>query len=141
MIRFFQDYSVYKFNKKLKSSIYSTVNVFRNGEEKEVRVDDVVVGDIIRLNAGTIIPADLRVIDSKDLFLNQSVFTGESVLIEKVTNSKCDAKEIFSIDNICLMGTSVVSGRGSGVVLSPGFDTYLGHVGREVYTKAAPPNI
>ena len=111
LIRFFQDYSVYKFNKKLKSSIYSTVNVFRNGEEKEVRVDDVVVGDIIRLNAGTIIPADLRVIDSKDLFLNQSVFTGESVLIEKVTNSKCDAKEIFSIDNICLMGTSVVSGR------------------------------
>ena len=135
LIRFFQDYSVYKFNNKLKSSIYSTVNVFRNGEEKEVRVDDVVVGDIIRLNAGTIIPADLRVIDSKDLFLNQSVFTGESVLIEKVTNSKCDAKEIFSIDNICLMGTSVVSGRGSGVVISTGFDTYLGHVGSEVNTK------
>ena len=140
LIRFFQDYSVYKFNKKLKSSIYSTVNVFRNGEEKEVRVDDVVVGDIIRLNAGTIIPADLRIIDSKDLFINQSVFTGESVLIEKVTNTSLKAKEIFSIDNICLMGTSVVSGRGSGVVISTGFDTYLGHVGSEVNTKAEVTN-
>ena len=83
LIRFFQDYSVYKFNRKLKSKIYSTVNVLRNNEEKEVKVENVVVGDIIKLNAGTIIPADLRIIDSKDLFLNESVFTGESILVEK----------------------------------------------------------
>ena len=133
-IRFIQDYSVYKFNKKLKSSIYSTVNVERNGIEKEVKVENVVVGDIVKLNAGTIIPADIKIIDCKDLFINQSVFTGESIYVEKDVKS-LDADEIFDISNICLMGSSVVSGRGEGVVISTGFDTYLGKVGNEVYNK------
>ena len=135
LIRFFQDYSVYKFNRKLKSKIYSTVNVLRNNEEKEVKVENVVIGDIIKLNAGTIIPADLRIIDSKDLFLNESVFTGESILVEKNNKVNNNAKEIFDINNICLMGTSVVSGRGEGIVINTGFNTYLGKVGKEVNTK------
>ena len=140
LIRFFQDYSVYKFNRKLKSKIYSTVNVLRNNEEKEIKVENIVVGDIIKLNAGTIIPADLRIIDSKDLFLNESVFTGESVLVEKETKSDNKAKEIFDINNICLMGTSVVSGRGEGIVINTGFNTYLGKVGKEVNTKKEVTN-
>ena len=76
LIRFVQDYSVDKFNQKLKSRIYSTTTVLRNNQELEVRVEDVVKGDIIKLNAGAIIPADLRIIEAKDLFLNESVFTG-----------------------------------------------------------------
>ena len=139
LIRFFQDYSVYKFNKKLKNSIYSTVNVLRNGKEKEVKVEDVVVGDIVNLNAGTIIPADLKILECRDLFINESVFTGESILVEKL-ESYNDTKEIFDINNICLMGTSVVSGRGVGIVINTGFNTYLGLVGKEVEEKNEETN-
>lgn len=135
LIRFFQDYSVYKFNRKLKSSIYSTVLVIRDNKELEVKVEDVVIGDIVKLNAGTIISADLKIIDSKDLFINESVFTGESILVEKLDKINKIPKEIFDIDNICLMGTTVESGSGTGLVISTGFDTYLGRVGKEVNNK------
>lgn len=139
-IRFIQDYSVYKFNRKLKSQIYSTVTVIRDNVVKEVKVENVVVGDIVKLNAGTIIPADIRIIEAKDLFINESVFTGESVLVEKFDSNKSDAKEIFDIDNICLMGSSVESGLGTGVVIRTGFDTYLGAVGGEVNNKSMESN-
>lgn len=139
-IRFIQDYSVYKFNRRLKARIYSTVTVVRDGVDREIKIENVVVGDIVRLNAGTIIPADLRIVESKDLFLNQSVFTGESVLIEKTTINSVESKEIFNINNICLMGTSVVSGKGTGIVVATGFDTYLGKVGNEVDSKKVPTN-
>ena len=140
LIRYFQDYAAYKFNKKLKSSISSMVMVIRNKEEKEINVSNVVVGDIIKLNAGTIIPADLRIIDAKDLFLDQAVFTGESVLVEKVSKCSNPYHEIFDIPNVALMGSSVVSGLGSGVVISTGFDTYLGKVGNKVTTKKSETN-
>ena len=140
LIRFFQEYSVYKFNKKLKASIYSTVNVLRDNTSMEIKVEDVVVGDIVKLNAGTIIPADLKIIDCKDLFVNQSVFTGESVLIEKGVDKSIKNEQIFDINNICLMGTSVVSGRGTGVVVNTGFDTYLGKVGNEITIKKEVTN-
>lgn len=140
IIRFFQEYSVYKFNKKLKASIYSTVNVLRDNTSMEIKVEDVVVGDIVKLNAGTIIPADLKIIDCKDLFVNQSVFTGESVLIEKGVDTSIKNEQIFDINNICLMGTSVVSGRGTGVVVNTGFDTYLGKVGNEITIKKEVTN-
>ena len=140
LIRYFQDYAAYKFNKKLKSSISSTVTVIRNKEEKEINVSNVVVGDIIKLNAGTIIPADLRIIDAKDLFLDQAVFTGESVLVEKVSDCSSPYHEIFDIPNVALMGSSVVSGLGTGVVINTGFDTYLGKVGNKVTTKKSETN-
>ena len=139
-IRFVQDYSVYKFNRKLKSQIYSTVTVIRDNVVKEVKVENVVVGDIVKLNAGTIIPADIRIIEAKDLFINESVFTGESVLVEKFDSNRNGAKEIFDIDNICLMGSSVESGLGTGVVIRTGFDTYLGAVGGEVNNKSMESN-
>ena len=135
LIRFFQDYAVYKFNLKLKSKIYSTVSVLRDGKEMEVKVEDVVVGDLVYLNAGTIIPADLKILEAKDLFVNQSVFTGESKLLEKVVENAETTKDLFSLANICFMGSSVVSGRGLGVVFATGFDTYLGKVGQEVNSK------
>ena len=133
-IKFCQNYSTYKFNQKLKAQIYSSTNVVRNGKEKEVRVENVAIGDIIKLNAGSIIPADVILIESKDLFLNQSVFTGESVLVEKTTTSN-EPKGIFDINNICLMGSSVVSGSGTAVVIQTGFDTYLGRMSKEIDNK------
>ena len=133
-IKFCQNYSAYKFNQKLKAQIYSSTNVVRNGKEKEVRVENVAIGDIIKLNAGSIIPADVILIESKDLFLNQSVFTGESVLVEKTTTPN-EPKGIFDINNICLMGSSVVSGSGTAVVIQTGFDTYLGRMSKEIDNK------
>ena len=140
LIRFFQDYSVYKFNKKLKSKIYSTVTVLRNNEETEIKVEDVVVGDIVKLNAGTIVPADIKIVESKDLFVNQSVFTGESILVEKTTESSKDCNQIFDINNICLMGVTIESGRATGVVIKTGFNTYLGQVGSEISIKKEVTN-
>ena len=87
LIRFFQDYSIYKFNQNLKQSIISKCLVVRNNKELEINITDVVVGDIVKLTAGSIIPADIKLIETKDLFINQSVYTGESILVEKTKNS------------------------------------------------------
>ena len=140
LIRYFQDYSVYKFNQELKAKMYTTTNVVRGGKEKEIRVENVVPGDIVHLSAGSMVPADIILIDSKDLFVNQSVFTGESVPVEKIAQTAGEEKEIFSIPNICLMGSSVVSGRATGVVIDTGFTTYLGRMSKEVETKKEPTN-
>ena len=131
VIRFVQDYSVYKFNRKLKASIYSLANVLRGGKENTIKTEKVVIGDIIKLNAGSIVPADVIILESKDLFLNQSVFTGESIPIEKKAE-KNDAKDVFSIDNVCLMGSSVITGSASAIVIETGFNTYLGSMGKEI---------
>ena len=134
MIKFFQNYSTYKFDQTLKSKMFSTASVVRNQKEQNIRTENVVKGDIIHLNAGSIIPADVRIIENKDLFLNQSVFTGESAPIEKTSNFK-ETNEIFSLSNICLMGTSVISGNATAVVINTGFSTYLGSMGKQIDNK------
>lgn len=134
MIRFIQDYSTYKFNQKLKSQLFSNATVVRNGREKIIKTEKVVKGDIIHLNAGAIIPADVMIVENRDLFLNQSVFTGESAPVEK-TEKYADTNEIFSLSNICLMGTSVISGKATAVVINTGFSTYLGSMGKQINSK------
>ena len=131
LIRYFQDYSVYKFNQKLKDQLYTSTHALRNGEVKEINAEHVVVGDIIKLNAGSIVPADLVLIESKDLFINQSSFTGENVPVEKNTSYN-GANELFELSDICFMGSNVVSGSGTGVVFKTGFDTYLGGMSKKV---------
>lgn len=132
-VRFVQDYSIYKFNQKLKQSVISKCLVVRNNKELEINVTDVVVGDIVKLTAGSIIPADLKLIETKDLFINQSVYTGESILVEKLNKyQNTDNPDLFNISNIALMSTSVVSGLGTGLVIKTGLNTYLGKVGKKV---------
>ena len=139
LIRFIQDYSEYKFNQKLKAKIFSEANVIRDGKEKNIKVEEVVVGDIVNLNAGSVIAADMILIESKDLFVNESVFTGESIPIEKSTLKK-ESSNIFDINNICLMESSVVSGEGVGVVINTGTNTYLGLMGKELGNKHQETN-
>ena len=131
MIRFSQDYSEYLFNQKLKSKIYSKANVIRSSEEKNIKAERVCVGDIVKLNAGSIIPADLVIIESKDLFINESVFTGESKAIEKHAKPN-NTNNIFNMSNICLMESSVISGSATGVVIRTGINTYIGSMGKEI---------
>lgn len=135
LIRFVQDYSVYKFNQKLKEKIYNTTTTIRGNIHKEIKIENVVVGDIITLNAGSIIPADLILLETKDLFLNQSVFTGEVNPIEKKAITNKNKDQVFDLDRVCLMGSSVISGKATGLVIETGPDTYLGKVGKEIKTK------
>ncbi len=86
ILRFSQDYSTYKFNEKLKEKIKATADVIRNNKLSNIFADNLVIGDIVTLSAGSVIPADIMLINSKDLFINQSVFTGESVPVEKKFN-------------------------------------------------------
>lgn len=132
-VRFFQDYSIYKFNQKLKQSVVSKCLVVRNNKEIEINIADVVVGDIVKLNAGSIIPADIKLIEAKDLFINQSAYTGESILVEKTNKCPDNADvDLFNISNIALMSSSVVSGLGTGLVIKTGLDSYLGKVGSKI---------
>ena len=143
MLRFVQDYSTYRFNEKLKARIRPKTNVIRknNEQSQEIYQERVVLGDIITLSAGSVVPADLILIESKDLFLNQSVFTGESVPVEKVCGKAGEkGEDAFLIPNICLMGTSVVSGNGKGVVIATGLNTYMGQMNKDIDKKREPTN-
>lgn len=131
-IRFIEDYSINKFNQKLKKKVTTKVTVIRNNTPTELNITEVVPGDIVKLNAGSIIPADIKIIESKDLFLNQANYTGESILVEKETSLDNNHPDLFNISNIALMSSNVVSGLGTGLVLKTGFDTYLGSVGSKI---------
>ena len=136
LISFFQNYSTYKFNIKLKEKIRIFTDVIRDNNQKEIRQEKVVLGDIITLSAGSVVPADLYLIESKDLFINQSTFTGESIAVEKISGRKAKInEEETSIKNICLMGTNVISGNGLGIVVKTGLDTFMGKVNNKITIK------
>lgn len=135
LISFFQNYSTYRFNLKLKEKISIFTDVIRNNKQKEVKQEKVVPGDIITLSAGSVVPADLYLFQSKDLFINQASFTGESIAVEKIANKKAEINDDeTSIKNICLMGTNVISGNGLGIVIKTGLDTFMGKVNKKVST-------
>ena len=113
--------------------MFTTATVLREKEET-VKVEKIVRGDIVHLNAGTMIPADVMILESKDLFINQAVFTGESIPVEK-TDKYEENGQIFSISNLCLMGTSVISGSATAIVINTGFETYLGGMGKQIDNK------
>ncbi len=138
IIRLVQDYSAYKFDLKLKSKIFTVTTVIRQNTEKEIPTKDVVVGDIIELNAGSIIPSDAILLESKDLFVNQGVFTGESVPVEKKISE--NGKSLLSMDRILLMNTSVVTGRGKALVIRTGKDTYLGNISKSTLNNKTLTN-
>jgi Mg2+-importing ATPase len=139
LIRFFQEYSVYKFNQKLKAKIYSKAIVVRDNKEMIIKEENCVMGDIVKLNAGSIIPADLIIVESKDLFLNESIFTGESIPVEKKTINN-NANNIFELSNICLMGASVISGNATGIIINTGLETYLGEMRNDTLLKKKNTN-
>ena len=131
IIRFTQDYSTYKFNERLKEQIRIFTDVIREGKQLEVRQEKIVCGDIITLSAGSVIPADLYLFESKDLFINQSSFTGESDAVEKNIHLESDSTDPIDINNICLMGCNVISGQGKGIVVKTGLDTFIGKMNKK----------
>ena len=130
LLEFFEEFRSNKAAEKLKELVATTVNVLRDGEDKEIPIKDVTVGDIVSLSAGSMIPADLRIIEAKDLYVGQSSLTGESDAVRKEPYSKINEKieNISDIDTICFMGTNVISGSAKGVAIKTGDDTYFGKI-------------
>ena len=131
-IRLVQDYSAYKFDLKLKSKLFTVISTIRDNKVKDINIKDIVPGDIIELNAGSIIPSDVILLEVKDLFINQSIFTGESVPIEKKINRNGDS--LLDLERICFMNSSVVSGSGKALVIKTGKNTYLGTIAKDMLT-------
>ncbi|HXX63374.1 MAG TPA: cation-transporting P-type ATPase, partial [Bacteroidota bacterium] len=127
MLKFVQETRADSAAAQLKAMIKVTATVIREGNPLEIPLKELVPGDVVKLSAGDMIPADLRVVSSKDLFLIQASLTGESLPIEKF-----DAKETredispLEFSNICFLGTSVESGTALGAVVSTGKNTYFG---------------
>ncbi|HWY85151.1 MAG TPA: magnesium-translocating P-type ATPase, partial [Gemmataceae bacterium] len=112
---------------KLKAMISVTATVLRDGQPREISLGNVVPGDIVKLAAGDMIPADLRLLSCKDLFLTQSSLTGEAFPVEKFDAPESDAAHSpLELKNVCFLGTSVESGTAQGVIVATGLKTYLG---------------
>jgi len=131
-LHFIQEYRSQKASLALKELIETTCAVTRDGVTKEIPIDEVVPGDIVTLSTGDLIPADSRLIWAKDLFVNQSSMTGESMPIEKLASLKKE-KEIsqltaLDLPNLLFMGTDVLSGQGKVVVVKTGEDTLFGDI-------------
>ncbi len=134
-LSFIQEYRAGKEAEKLSEMVRATATVYRNGKAKEVKIREIVPGDIVDLFAGDMIPADLRIISCKDLFVNQASLTGESFPIEKITEPiHPKSKAISELTNIAFMGSSVVSGTGLGVVVKTGIATQFGELSRRLAT-------
>ena len=135
-VSFVQEYKSEKASDALREMIEITTNVKRNGEFSEIPMDEVVPGDIIRLQTGDMIPADSILLESKDLFINQSSLTGESYPVEKRLPEELDEDEqvewekISSIDtpNVLFMGTDVLSGNGEVLIVKTGSYTMFGDI-------------
>lgn len=112
---------------KLKAMISVTAAVVRDGRVRELPVSQLVVGDVVKLAAGDMIPADVRIVSAKDLFVIQGSLTGESFPVEKFAVDKgLPAKSPFELDNIAFLGTSIESGSALAVISATGSDTYIG---------------
>lgn len=122
---------------KLLDMITTTVTVSRkDAPRQEVPIDEVVVGDIVHLSAGDMIPADVRIVEAKDLFVSQASLTGESEPVEKFSASCAAAESATSYDNIALMGSNVVSGSAKAVVFSVGDNTLFGSMASSLSNEA-----
>ncbi len=135
LLDFFEEFRSNKAAEKLKDLVSITSSVLRDGKEEKISVKDITIGDVILLSAGSMVPADLRIIEDKDLYVGQSSLTGESEAIKKSSESELNINDINSItdlDTICFMGTNVISGTAKGVVIKIADDTYFGKVAHTI---------
>ncbi len=137
LLEFFEEYRSNKAAEKLKELVATTTTVLRDDKEVQIPIKEVVLGDIVILSAGSMIPADLRIIEAKDLYVGQSSLTGESDAVRKNVNSEISLDELDNIsdlDTICFMGTNVISGSAKGVVIKTADSTYFGKVAHTITT-------
>lgn len=136
ILRFWQEWKANASSEALLQMVTNTCYVKRAGShEEEINIAELVPGDIVLLAAGDMIPADLRIIEAKDLFVSQSSLTGESDPIEKravLDKEKRGSGSVVDLENICFMGSNVVSGSATGIVFATGNSTYLGTIAKSI---------
>ena len=140
-IRFIQELRSDKAASNLSRMIVNTATVLRDGSEQEIPINEIVVGDVIKLSAGDMIPADVVLIDSRDFFVQQSGLTGESDAVEKVCLRKADSQNLDSLlesESLAFMGTNVISGRATALVLVVGDETMMGAIEQTINTYDEP---
>ena len=133
VLRFYQEIRADNAAEKLKAMVSNTATLVRDGKEAELPLKMLVPGDIIRLAAGDMVPADVRVLSAKDLFLNQSTLTGESLPVErKADTASVDGQNPLELPNICFLGSNVESGSATAVVIHTGSKTYFGSLAASI---------
>jgi Mg2+-importing ATPase len=121
---------------KLQKMVKTTVTAVRDAKELDVQLEEIVPGDVVVLAAGSLIPADLRVLSAKDFFVSQSALTGESMPVEKLADNNQPAGRVqFEYTNACFMGSNVLSGSARAMVLSTGASTYFGSLAEKLLKK------
>ena len=131
LLEFFEEFRSNRAAEKLKELVGTTTLVLRDGKGIKIPIHNITIGDVVLLSSGSMIPADLRIIEAKDLYVGQSSLTGESDAVKKSVNSELNSNDINSItdlDTICFMGTNVISGSAKGVVIKIADDTYFGKI-------------
>ena len=137
LLDFFEEYRSNKAAERLKEMVATTTTVIRDNKEIQIPMKEITLGDIVVLSAGSMIPADLRIIEVKDLYVGQSSLTGESDSVKKNVDTDLKIEELESIadiDTICFMGTNVISGSAKGVVVKTADSTYFGKIAHTLTT-------
>lgn len=135
LISFFQQTNSDKAAQKLKTMITNKIDVIRDGNQETVDVQNIVPGDIIKLSSGDMIPGDVRFLEAKDLFIDQASLTGESNPVEKFSKIDMDKQvELTELANIGFMGTNVVSGTATALIVATGNQTYFGNMAKSLYS-------
>ncbi|HTA17179.1 MAG TPA: magnesium-translocating P-type ATPase, partial [bacterium] len=150
-LTFFQEFRSNQAAERLQAMVTTTVSVLRReemefgmgqrlekitrAEKREVPLKELVPGDLVQLSAGDMIPADLRVLSAKDLFISQSALTGESFPSEKLATPVTEPGAVIELNNICFMGSNVLSGSAQAVVVKTGQDTYFGSLAKTLMGK------
>ncbi len=138
VLRFIQEMRADNAAEKLQAMVSNTSTVVRDGKDIEAALKTLVPGDIIRLAAGDMVPADVRVLSAKDLFLNQSALTGESLPVERTAEaSPVDVQNPLELPDICFMGSNVESGSATAVVVHTGDTTYFGSLAASIVGERA----
>ena len=136
VLRFYQEMRADNAAEKLKAMVNTTATVVRDGRDAEVPLKMLVPGDIVRLAAGDMAPADVRVLTAKDLFLNQAALTGESMPVEKKpAPAPAEIGNPLDLTNICFLGSNVESGTATAVVVHTGDKTYFGSLAASIVGK------
>lgn len=133
VLRFYQELRADNAAAKLQAMVSNTTTLVRTGKEEEVALKRLVPGDIIRLAAGDMVPADVRVLSAKDLFLNQAALTGEALPLEKKSAPVlADIQNPLELPNLCFLGSNVESGAATAVVIDTGNRTYFGSLAASI---------
>jgi len=133
VLRFFQELRADTAAEKLKAMVSTTATVLRDGKDIDLSLRMLVPGDIIRLGAGDMVPADVRVLTAKDLFLNQAALTGESMPVERnAAPASGEIRNPLELPNICFLGSDVESGTATAVVIHTGDKTYFGSLAASI---------